>query len=229
VFDILANEQERRPLGGGVASILVHVALISGAVLGTLQTRTAAVREHVMVPLVYEVPEGRRLPPAPTTRIEGMVPPVIGPPRVAIPTTILTVIPPPSTVPFDPLQFVAGAAGLDSAGAFRPGPQAGAVYPARTAEDAPELISHPAVRYPELLRQAGIEGRVVLEAVIDTAGRVERGSLRVLSSSNPLFDAPAREVVGGSRYRPGRVDGRPVRVRVTVPVAFQVSGRSPIM
>ncbi len=229
MFDILANERERGPLGGGVASILVHAALISGAVLGTLQTRPAAVRGHVRVSIVYEEPEGRKLPPAPTTRFEGLAPPVVGSPMLAIPTTIPTVIPPPSTAPFDPLQFAAGAAGVDSAGAFRPGPRAGAVYPVRTVEDAPELISHPAVRYPELLRQAGIEGRVVLEAVIDTAGHVEPGSLRVLSSSNPLFDAPAREVVGGSRYRPGRMDGRPVRVRVTVPVAFQVSGRSPIM
>jgi periplasmic protein TonB len=229
MFDMLAQAPERGPLGGGLASAAVHAALISGAVLATLQTRPAAPLEHPQVPIIYEVPAGPESPPAPTTPIAGIAPPLLGAPVLALPTVVPTVIPPPSTVPFDPSQFAGTPAGPGAARVPRTGPPAEAVYAERWVEDPPELVSHPAVRYPELLSRAGVEGRVVIEAVIDTAGRVEPGSLRVVSSTNPLFDAPARELVGGTRYRPGRMDGRAVRVRVTVPVAFQVSRRSPMM
>jgi protein TonB len=82
------------------------------------------------------------------------------------------------------------------------------------------LLGHPVPRYPELLRAAGIEGRVVVEVVLDTLGRAEPQTLRIATSAHLLFDAEASAVVLGSRYRPGRVAGRPVRVRIRVPVSF---------
>ena len=96
-------------------------------------------------------------------------------------------------------------------------------------DERPELLSHPPLRYPEILKEAGIEGAVVLDAVVDTAGRIERGSVRIVTSTNALFDAAARETIAGSLYRPGRWGGRAVRVRVTQPVVFRLAGRSPAL
>ncbi len=93
----------------------------------------------------------------------------------------------------------------------------------READEPPQLLTHPAPRYPAVLRQAGIEGRVVIEAVLDTEGRAEPGSLRVVSSAHPLFAAEAERVVLASQYRPARVAGRAVRVRVAVPVSFTMT------
>jgi len=93
---------------------------------------------------------------------------------------------------------------------------------ARLVDEQPSMIAHPELRYPEVLRQAGIEGRVMVEAVLDTLGRAEPSSLRVTESPNPLFDREALSVVAGSRYRPGRVDGHAVRVRIQVPVSFSI-------
>jgi TonB family protein len=76
------------------------------------------------------------------------------------------------------------------------------------------------VRYPEVLRQAGLTARIVVEAVLDTAGRVEPGSPRIVGEAHPLFTAEAHRVVLASRYRPARAGGRAVRVRIRVPVAF---------
>ena len=87
-------------------------------------------------------------------------------------------------------------------------------------EEPPVLLDHPVPGYPELMRRAGIEGRVVVEAVIDTLGRAERGSLRIVSSTHGLFVPEASALVLGSRYRPARFGGKPVRVRVRVPVDF---------
>ena len=61
---------------------------------------------------------------------------------------------------------------------------------------------------------------MVVEAVVDTSGDVVRGSLRVVSSSHALFVPEATALVRGSHYRPARFGGRPVRVRIQVPVTF---------
>jgi len=84
------------------------------------------------------------------------------------------------------------------------------------------MLAHPAINYPEVLRQAGIEGRVLVEAVLDTLGRAEPSSLRVTASPHQLFDREALAVVAGSRFRPGRADGHAVRVRIQVPVTFSI-------
>jgi protein TonB len=78
--------------------------------------------------------------------------------------------------------------------------------------------------YPELLRQAGIQGRVVLQAIIDTAGRAEPSSIRIMQSPNPEFDQPSRDWLVGALFRPARVRGRAVRVLVAVPLDYHLSG-----
>jgi outer membrane biosynthesis protein TonB len=62
-----------------------------------------------------------------------------------------------------------------------------------------------------------------MEVVIDTSGHAERGTIRVLSSTHQLFEGPAREVVQGSLFSPGRIQGRAVRVRVQVPINFTIA------
>ena len=87
-------------------------------------------------------------------------------------------------------------------------------------DELPMLLSGPVLVYPELLRQAGLQGRVVLEAVIDTVGRVERGSIVVVEAAHPAFVAPAQQSLLKSLFRPARVRGHAVRVRIRVPIDF---------
>ncbi|MFI5091129.1 MAG: TonB family protein [Terriglobales bacterium] len=74
--------------------------------------------------------------------------------------------------------------------------------------------------YPEILRQAGIEGQVVLAFVIDSGGTVESSSVRVVSSAHQLFEGPARAILVSCQYQPGRVAGRAVRVRTQRTITF---------
>jgi len=228
MFEGLAAARERGLLGGSVASILVHAGVISGAVLATLQTGVVRPSAHPVVPLIYEVAPGPRPPAPPRAVIADLAPPPIGVAVLTVPTSVPTVIPPPGAMRLDPRRFE-DLPPADVPAFRRMDPAAEDIHAERAVEDPPELLSHPAPHYPELLRQAGIEGRVVVEAVIDTTGHVEPRSVRVVSSTNPQFDAPARELVAGALYRAGRVEGRAVRVRVTVPVTFEVARRPPIM
>ena len=97
------------------------------------------------------------------------------------------------------------------------------VYSEDSVTERPDLLNHPRIRYPDSLRAAEIGGRVLVEAIVDTTGHADSASVRILSSSHPGFEAPAREAVLASTYRPGRLDGRAVRVRVQIPLNFQVS------
>ena len=80
----------------------------------------------------------------------------------------------------------------------------------------------PAMDYPDELRQQGITGEVLLEVVIDTTGRAEPESFRALRYSHLGFVRPARDAVLSSTYRPARISGTPVRVRVEIPISFSI-------
>jgi len=92
-------------------------------------------------------------------------------------------------------------------------------------EEKPSVLSGPQLVYPELLKQARIQGRVIVQAIIDTTGRAEPNSLKILQSPNPGFDQHAKNYVLNALFRPARLHGRAVRVLVHVPVDFRISGR----
>ena len=81
----------------------------------------------------------------------------------------------------------------------------------------PRRIRGAAPVYPDLARRAHVEGKVVLECVIDTDGRVT--DLRVVSG-HPMLAQAALEAVRGWVYIPTRLNGQPVRVILTVTVKF---------
>lgn len=98
------------------------------------------------------------------------------------------------------------------------------VYGEDQVEVQPERVSGPMPRYPAMLRQAGIEGAVQLEFVIDKDGRVDETTIEVVESSNRAFEAPAIAVVAGSVFKPGAVDGEPVNVLVQQRIGFTIDG-----
>lgn len=73
--------------------------------------------------------------------------------------------------------------------------------------------------YPEIARIAHLEGTVILEAVLDTTGRVTQ--LRVIKSA-PMFDQAAIDAVSRWRYTPSLYGGHPVSVLMTITVSFKL-------
>jgi len=91
-------------------------------------------------------------------------------------------------------------------------------------DERPAFLSGPPLRYPPLLRQARIEGRVLVRAIIDTTGRAEPASVQVVESPHPGFNQAARNALLQARFRGGRVRGRAVRVLIEFPVEFRTGG-----
>jgi TonB family protein len=71
--------------------------------------------------------------------------------------------------------------------------------------------------YPPEAQSQGLRGIVILELVINEAGKV--ASANVIRSVPP-FDEAALSAVRQWEYDETKLDGRPVRVRLTVPITF---------
>ena len=81
------------------------------------------------------------------------------------------------------------------------------------------------VKYPPEAAKSGIQGRVVVQFVIDEAGQV--GDVKVVRSVSEEVDAEAVRVVKSlPKFEPGRQNGEPVAVWYTLPVAFKMRGDS---
>lgn len=224
---LIESRRERAPkrsLGMGLVSLVFHGAVIAMAVVATLRVGRAPAAVKVDTTMVF-LAQPRRQP-------EPEKPPPPAAPRLALPLKgFQTVVAPaeiPSTIPpvnlqerFNPKDYSGIGVEGGVAGGVEP---AGEVYVEAVVEEKPELLAAPELRYPELLRQAGIQGRVVVQAIIDTTGRAEPSSIKIVRSPNPGFDEPARNWVLRAVFRPGRVHGRAVRVLVEIPIVFRLTG-----
>jgi len=102
------------------------------------------------------------------------------------------------------------------------GRDADRVYAEAAVDEPATIVSAPPLDYPPALRHAGLQGRVTVQAVIDTLGRAEPASLKVIARPSNAFDQSARAYVLQAVFRPARVKGRAVRVLIMVPVDYRI-------
>ncbi len=90
--------------------------------------------------------------------------------------------------------------------------EGGVAVPKRTKTVRPE--------YPPEAQASGVRGIVILQLVVDTQGKV--ASVEVLRSV-PGLDEAAMAAARQWEYEVTKVDGKPVSVRVTVPITFAMA------
>ena len=87
--------------------------------------------------------------------------------------------------------------------------------------EAAKLIKAPAPDYPASDQKQGIEGTVVLQAVIGSTGEILE--LSPNSGPDPALIKSAMDAVRQWRYKPTLLDGAPVEVATTIEVVFQLN------
>ena len=78
------------------------------------------------------------------------------------------------------------------------------------------------LRYPEMARKTGVEGRVYVNAFIDENGVVKEAKILKSLGSNGC-DAAAIEAIKATKWQPARKDGKPVAVWLGIPVVFKLN------
>ncbi|MBQ8487119.1 MAG: TonB family protein [Prevotella sp.] len=93
-------------------------------------------------------------------------------------------------------------------------------FPGGTAELMKFLSLN--VRYPEAALKAGTQGRVIVSFIVEANGAV--GNVKVVKKVSDDLDAEAVRLVGSMpKWQPGMQNGKPVRVKYTMPVTFRLS------
>ena len=95
------------------------------------------------------------------------------------------------------------------------------------AEEPPSIVGglgsyYINIEYPQEAIDANIQGRLVLRFVVDRDGSTH--SIEVAQSLHPLCDSAAVRAVRLTSFTPGVQNGKPVPVRMSLPVVFRIVG-----
>jgi len=231
-----SRARRQRRTGGIVLSVVTHVAII-GAVTVVTARGAAVPRGHEKAVIVHFTP------PPPPKPVEHQVtahvvtrPQEFHGPQVNITTVIAPRVVPPSLPPIDMTRGLAA----DSIVVGATASQGHSGLPGRTLDLSQDdgdggawrgadllmrITASAKPRYPENLRAAGIDGRVLVRFAVDTLGRIDPASVEIVSSTHELFTNAVRQVLGSFRFRPAESGGRRVRALAEMPFEFSIDSR----
>ena len=79
-------------------------------------------------------------------------------------------------------------------------------------------------RYPEILRQAGVEGEALVSFVVDEAGNADASTFKVIRATHELFATAVRQALPQMRFVAAEVGGKKVKQLVEQPFSFTLPG-----
>jgi len=97
------------------------------------------------------------------------------------------------------------------------------VYTESQVEKAVEKIGGEAPEYPPGLKDAGVEGTVLVQFVVNERGRYEPGTLNVLNSSNSGFTAAVKDALPRMKFSAAQIGGKKVQQLVQMPFQFHLT------
>ena len=229
MFENLIESKPKKTQSGKqmLLSLLLHGVLGAAAIWATTGA-AETVREILADTTMFILEPPKETPPPPDQpppdAIVSANPPPQGFQVVLPPDAIPTEIPPVDlNQRFDARDFTGrGVEGGIAAGIVGgTGPVDNAqVFLEAQLDDPPSVLSSRPSRYPEVMRAAGLAGRVVLEFVVDTSGHVNGSTIKIISTPHQAFNNAAKEAVMGTLFRPGKLRGQPVNVMVRQAVNF---------
>jgi protein TonB len=235
MFDNLieTKKKKERTVGGTVISVVIHALAIGAAVYGTLNAREAILEkpkaEKVdFVDVKKEEPkqEPEKAPPPPEVTVAP--PPPKGFTVLTAPVNIPDVIPDIdlSKKVTDEADFtgkgVAGGSGRGVVGGTGSTNNEGAYFEFQVEKTVLGAPGNPAPTYPSMLQSAGVEGRVLAQFVVDTSGRADMKTFKVLETSHELFAQAVKQALPRYRFFPAEIGGKKVRQVVQQPFTFAI-------
>lgn len=204
------------------ASAVIHVALLAAVVMQSRPVEGHETEAPELPNIVWVAPPQRAATgpagsgatpvPAEPARPESRMPIFDGASVADLPDL------PPSTAAAalgeDDILSPGTRLGTPGASGASSGGDGGPRWSPQVEKVALPLPGNPVPAYPAVLRTAGIEGGVTVRFVIDTAGRVEPGSIVPLRSEHELFTAATLRALQAHRFLPAEAGGRKVRMLV---------------
>jgi periplasmic protein TonB len=236
MFDNLIESRARKQkrAGGTLMSAFIHVVVISAAVYATahasqeLEKPKAEKVEFVTVK--KDDPPPPKDQPKPPPDVVMKAPPPKGFQVLTAPIKIPDVLP-----DIDLSKKVTNEedfSGKGQAGGIAKGVVGGTPAPVNSDQTFFEFQvekqvapfpGNSAPRYPDMLRSANVEGEVLAQFTVDTTGRAEMSTFKVLKSTHDLFTAAVKSALPNMKFYPAEVGGKKVKQLVQMPFQFSLT------
>jgi protein TonB len=230
---IESKPKRQRTTGGLIFSGIIHAVIGTAAVYGTLQAKEQLEKpkaekvEFVEMKKKEEPPPPKEVPPPPKDVV--MAPP---PPKgfqvLTAPVKVPDVLPDIdlSKKVTDEADFsgkgVAGGLGKGVVGGTGPVNTDQPYFEFQVEKQVAMVPGQSGPNYPDQLRSANVEGEVLAQFVVDTTGRYESGTFKVLKSSNEQFTNAVKSALPRMKFYPAEVGGRKVKQLVQQPFTFSL-------
>jgi periplasmic protein TonB len=234
MFENLIETKPKKPktFKTMMLSVIVHAVLISGAVYGTLQAKEAIEKPKAekveFVEMKKDEPPPPEDKPPPPPEIVAAPPPPKGFQVLTAPIKIPDVL--PEIDLSKKMTDEADFSGKGVAGGIAKGVVGGTApvadqtyFEFQVEKQVAAAPGNAPPRYPDMLRSANVEGEVLVQFVVDTTGRVERGSIKILKSSHELFTNAVQSALNSMRFYPAEIGGRKVKQLVQQPFNFHLT------
>jgi protein TonB len=229
---IESKPKKQRTVGGLILSGVIHAVLITAAVYGTLQAKESIEKvkqekvEFVEMKKKDEPPPPKDEPKPPPPDVVAAPPPPKGFQVLTAPIKVPDVLPDIdlSKKVTDEADFsgkgVAGGVAKGVVGGTAPVNTDQPYFEFQVEKQVQTASGSPPPRYPDMLRSANIEGEVLAQFIVDTTGRFEQGSFKVIKSSHDLFTAAVKNALPNMKFYPAEIGGRKVKQLVQQPFTF---------
>lgn len=118
--------------------------------------------------------------------------------------------------------------GKGAAGGFSTGEQKAVVredntyFEFQVEKPVMQAPNSPTPQYPDILRSAGVEGEALVSFVVDSSGRADVSSFKVIRTTHELFATAVKNALPRMRFIPAEVGDKKVRQLVQQPFSFAI-------
>ena len=223
-----SKKKSSRRTGGTIFSFVAHYGLL----LGMIYTSAEAARSDDG-PIVEKIDFVE--PKAPEAKPEPRQPDLLT--TLAPPKSVLLLLIPPIELPTslpdidlshrvtDPDDFIRRPrSATQIGGGVRDSvvPDGQVYFDFQTEKPVMQASNSVAPAYPDILRQAGVEGEALVSFVVDTSGRVDQATFKVIRTTHELFASAVKNVLPRMRFIPAELGDRKVRQLVQQPFSFAI-------
>jgi periplasmic protein TonB len=226
---IESKPQKQKMAGGTVFSIVLHTLLIAAAVYATAR---AGVKDEKSKAEKIQFVEMKKEPPKvpdkapPPKEVIVKPPPPKGFQVLRAPVKIDIKIP-----EIDLSKAITNESDFSGKG-VKGGTGTGVVggiantnqtyFEFQVEKPAEMLQDSPKPKYPSVLESSGIAGEVQAQFVVNSSGKADMDSFKVLKSTNELFTQAVKTVLPRMRFSPAQIGGKPVNQLVQQSFQFAV-------
>jgi protein TonB len=224
-----SKAKKQKMAGGTVFSIVLHTVLISAAVYATARAgakdEKSKAEKIQFVEMKKEPPKVPDKPPPPKEVVVKPPPPkgfqVLRAPvkiDIKIPEIDLT-----KAITNESDFSGKGVKGGTGSGVVGGIANANQTYFEFQVEKPAEMLAEsPKPKYPSVLESSGIAGEVQAQFVVNSSGKADMDSFKVLKSTNELFTQAVKNVLPRMKFSPAMIGGKPVNQLVQQSFQFAV-------